>query len=304
MGSKASLSESTDDFLAHADDFTRIPGIGPVIQQQLYEAGILRYTQLAALTAEQIAQLVANLPLLSAERIARQNWPAQARALAAQSGPDEHGAADSRLRYATFSVELLLDHLSRVYRTRVVHLQDGDESGWAGWDQARMIDFLSRHATLDSAATTADAAVAPASEYAELPEPPQGRSAIATQEGLWLEIGEIRLGETTPTVQPGEAADTTRAHALLDFRLNGARAAEAHAETLPFTAALLAYPLAGEQVLILATRRDQLSSNHSDHELSFEFELPEQGRYQLVGTIVFADAGVVGSVLGPVLRII
>ncbi|HEX5688931.1 MAG TPA: hypothetical protein VFX76_02965 [Roseiflexaceae bacterium] len=298
MGSKASVSEDTDEFLPHADDFTRIPGIGPVIQQQLYEAGIIRYAQLAALTAEQIGQLVANLPLLSTERIAKQNWPAQAHALAAQSGLDEHGAADGRLRYATFSVELLLDPSSRVRRTRVAHLQDGDESGWAGWDHARMIDFFAKHATLESAARIAEAA------EARVTVPPHAHSALATNDGLWLEIGEIRLGEAPQASYPGKATGTTRAQAQLVFRLNGARAAQAHAETLPFAASLLAYPLAGKQMLILDSWREQLSSSYIEQELSFEFDLPQKGRYQLVATIVIADAGVVGSALGPVLRII
>ena len=44
--------------------------------------------------------------------------------------------------YATFVVSLLLDKQGNVRRTRVVHVQTGDEQKWAGWDQERLLAFL------------------------------------------------------------------------------------------------------------------------------------------------------------------
>ncbi|MCS6881569.1 MAG: hypothetical protein RMK84_09455 [Oscillochloridaceae bacterium] len=66
------------------DDFTRIAGIGPVIKRQLYAAGIRTFQQLAAIAPEDIIRLAKDLPLLSVERIIRQDWTGQARRLAAE----------------------------------------------------------------------------------------------------------------------------------------------------------------------------------------------------------------------------
>jgi hypothetical protein len=139
-----------------ADDFRLINGIGPGVAQRLYSASILTFAQLGALSPEEIAPLVADLAGLSAERIAKQDWSGQARELAAEQVVSEDDTLDlapleprdelatptSRRHYATFTVELLLDEENGVRRTRVRHVQDGNEDSWAGWHGSRLIDFF------------------------------------------------------------------------------------------------------------------------------------------------------------------
>src|SRR6266545_4105800 len=81
-----------------ADDFRLISGIGPAVESRLHSAGILTFAQLAALSPDDIAALVAGLTGLSAERIVKQGWIGQARELAAEMAsepqPDEATPAD------------------------------------------------------------------------------------------------------------------------------------------------------------------------------------------------------------------
>jgi hypothetical protein len=56
------------------------------------------------------------------------------------------GEGDERQRYATFTLEFLLDEESQTRRTRVVHIQSGNEQTWAGWQEGRLINFLTRRA--------------------------------------------------------------------------------------------------------------------------------------------------------------
>jgi hypothetical protein len=49
--------------------------------------------------------------------------------------------------YATFIVELLQAASGEVRRTRVVHVQTNVEQRWAGWDGARLLQFILTQAT-------------------------------------------------------------------------------------------------------------------------------------------------------------
>lgn len=63
-----------------ADDLKRINGIGPGIERSLNELGIWHFRQIAALDLENVAWLDRRLPVRG--RIERQEWVAQAQALA------------------------------------------------------------------------------------------------------------------------------------------------------------------------------------------------------------------------------
>jgi len=166
MASKRSQA-SGDVAPAGADDFNLIRGIGPAVASRLYSAGILTYAQLGALSPEDLAALVSNLPGMSAERIAKQDWIGQARALAPAEPRNEAAALADRQHYATFTVELLLDADGDVRRTRVAHIQSGEEEPWGGWDEARLMDFLARRGALRRGPVE----LAPAVEEATMPAP-------------------------------------------------------------------------------------------------------------------------------------
>jgi NADH-quinone oxidoreductase subunit E len=62
------------------DDLKLISGVGPVLEGRLNALGITKWSQVAALTSEQIAQVEGSLNF--AGRVARDNWLAQAEVLA------------------------------------------------------------------------------------------------------------------------------------------------------------------------------------------------------------------------------
>ena len=131
------------------DDFTLIKGIGPVIAARIRDTGIATFSQLAVLST---ADITARIDGVSARRIIRERWTNQARKLARQ-GPTAdqqpgRSAAESRQHYATFTVELLLDEYNSVRRTRVTQIQPEAEEAWAGWQDARLMDFFVRQAGL------------------------------------------------------------------------------------------------------------------------------------------------------------
>ncbi len=139
-----------------ADDLKLIRGIGPQIAALLYDAGIHSYAQLASLSADVLVALLPDVKGLSAERINKQDWIGQARRLAsvvAQADPDrDDPPAQGCQRYTTYAVELLVDEADEVRRTRVSHVQSGDEVSWAGWEQTRLVDFIVEHAGLSEQA--------------------------------------------------------------------------------------------------------------------------------------------------------
>ncbi|MBI1880750.1 MAG: hypothetical protein HYR94_21445 [Chloroflexi bacterium] len=133
-----------------ADDFKQIKGIGPAVERRLHDAGIFTFAQLAALAPLDIATLVSHMADLSAERIVQQDWVGRARLLASNpTEPSPNSITDGdQQRYATFSVELLLDDAVEVRRTRIKYIQDGAEDAWAGWEEARLMNFVARYAPL------------------------------------------------------------------------------------------------------------------------------------------------------------
>ncbi|MCB1851089.1 MAG: hypothetical protein KDI83_09975 [Gammaproteobacteria bacterium] len=64
------------------DDLTRIQGIGKVLQQRLYEEGVVSYYQIATWDADEIARIEDEvLGSRFSGRVARDQWQAQARDL-------------------------------------------------------------------------------------------------------------------------------------------------------------------------------------------------------------------------------
>jgi hypothetical protein len=136
-----------------ADDFQIIRGIGLVIERKLHSAGVSTYAQLASMSPAQLAALFPDFTLLSEDRITRQDWVGQARELAAKYPAmaiveEEEVKPHNGQHYAVFTVELLLDEMNIVRRTRVMHVQSQKENTWAGWDDRRLIRYFIEKAEL------------------------------------------------------------------------------------------------------------------------------------------------------------
>jgi hypothetical protein len=95
-----------------------------------------------------------------------------------------------------------------------------------------------------------------------------------------------------------------RVRARLDFRLSGPGAAEIAAQGHWSTIQIVACELASGDSHLLAAGQERLLPNQLDYTSTLEFVLPDDGRYQLVGTVVIPEAQLIGSTLGPVLNVI
>lgn len=130
----------------NSDDLKLIHGIGKAIETHIHAAGIHTYSQLAVLTPEELAGLILNVAGVTPEKIASMDWIGQAGRLASQKENFKRAAISSateeRQHYSTFTVELLLDRGNKIRRTRVVHVQTGNESAWAGWIPSQLENLI------------------------------------------------------------------------------------------------------------------------------------------------------------------
>ena len=157
------------------DDFTRISGIGKVLDGRLHQAGVTSYADLAGLNPEEIAALLADAVAVSPGRIGNEDWTGQAAKLAReadipQAGPAEEavtitqGAAASvpetlaagdaaGLHYQSFVVRVLLhDADGRIANTTVQHVGSGTERRWPGLDKPGLLNFISAYLSPRAAA--------------------------------------------------------------------------------------------------------------------------------------------------------
>ncbi len=305
-----------------ADDFKVIRGIGPVVESRLHSAGILTLAQLAAMLPADVAALVAGL---SANRIAKQNWIGQARKLASKRTPAKlrkaAAALQGRQHYATFTLELLLDEGNNVRRTRVVHVQDGDEDAWANWEDARLIDFVVKHAALQPQPTkptpSHEAETGLTKESDERAMRPAEARTEELPANLRLVVGDISLEEVLAGWEVDEQGLPKRLRVKIDFQLSGQAAYLLNTQQSPYFVQVLACDLATGQTTVLAADKRQLqpfSRLAADQQglqwyplaytTTVEFGLPSIGRYQLLGTVLFPDSNTVGTGLGPIFKVI
>jgi hypothetical protein len=311
-----------DELVQRHDDFTRIVGVGPVIERQLHEAGVVTYAQLGALSPDQIAGLVGNLPLLSVERIAKQDWPGQARRLAADSTSQNDGSQESpqlHQHYATFHIELLLTSLGAVRRTRVVHVQSGEEQSWAGWDEELLRASFRQQAALPAPAGAGPhpelppATAAPTHDTAGQPHAPLAPAEPAHSDQppapdergpLQLAIAEIALDELPADAGRPGPPPAKHVRATIQLRLAGAGARRIAADQLWCAFQLLACNLESGSTAVLAAGRLRLATGQLAYAPAVEFPLPEPGRYQLVGIALLLDEALLAYALGDVLRVL
>jgi hypothetical protein len=136
--------------MARKDDFTQIHGIGPGIKKRLHEAGIHTFNQLATLSPGKIHEKVGNLIGVRENQQLKviHDWIEQAGRLAAKSDLDnaetERTIPDGHMHYASFTVKLTLDEDNYIRFTRVVDVQSQSGDGWSGWEEGRLLDFITK----------------------------------------------------------------------------------------------------------------------------------------------------------------
>jgi hypothetical protein len=126
-------------------DLKEVRGIGRKVEARLKAAGIMDLGQLARTPANELAAILAGLPgKFDTDRILRENWVAQAAALAAHpAGQAETVETMAPIRH-NFTVEVRRAVAGgRIESSRVVHVQTGDEETWRGWSpQQQLVAFI------------------------------------------------------------------------------------------------------------------------------------------------------------------
>jgi hypothetical protein len=118
------------------------------VEARLKAAGIDDLGHLARTPVNEVAAILTGLAgKFDAGRIAREDWLAQAGALAARSvGETEAADAVAPVRH-NFTVEVRVDLAGRqIGSARIVHVQTRDEESWHGWNPDRLVAFIEERA--------------------------------------------------------------------------------------------------------------------------------------------------------------
>jgi hypothetical protein len=302
MGKHPHRADPSAPGAPQADDLKRIPGIGPVIERHLHERGVRTFAQLATRTPEELAGLVAHLPLLSAERIVRQDWIGRARALAREplgSAAERDPAQQREQRSATFALELRLDRRNQVVHTHVMHEQDGAEASWAGWSAEQLLAFIHTHAVDPGSIPAEDAPMTPetTAQPPAATDPPLPGSLPGSTD-LTLEPGTLHV-ETVPLAE----ADAPGLQAMLTFHFGGTVAQQLVAAGAPYGVAVLAADTTTGAIQSLGALHGRLHPGRLSYETLVELVPPQAGRFLVFGVVTVVQAGLITSMRGPILRV-
>lgn len=161
---------------AGADDFTRIRGISPKIALRLYDAGIMTFSKLAAMTAEQIVGRIGSSSGMTVDVVNKRDWIGQAAKLASHSFlPSD---TETSLHEVSYVLEFLLDSQNKVRQTKILHVKSNEEQLWEGWQSDRLVGFFAGRTELslpEEAKPRLEAAKTPPGEA-----PPEKRPAKAS----------------------------------------------------------------------------------------------------------------------------
>ena len=281
-----------------ADNFQMIRGIGKATEQRLHAAGISSYADLAALSTQQIVERL-GLKGMAATNAERNDWSSQAKQLALQAAASQPASepiqaaapepAPRRRHYATFLVELLLGEESEVRRTRVKHIQEGEQSTWAGWEDGRLVSFFVEHAALRQ----------PDQFVGQVAMPTQPAGAVPGLEELLVDVGELEIDEVG-----APAGEGSKLRAEMSFQVSGLAADQAKSQHAGYFVHVLAYMISTGDTIVLSATQRQLDSDTGTYTVSLDFAPPKVGHYQLLGTVVLSEYDAVGAAVGPKLRVI
>jgi hypothetical protein len=181
-----------------SDDFKLIKGITPSIEGRLREAQIFTFSQLAAITPANLAELIGGFGGVSEERIIEQNWLGQARELAPISSKkqDEEAVPVSDIENEGFVVDLFLDGEKQVRKTQVLQVKSGEGDEWEGWDETRLINFFIRRTEMRLSEKRHEAEAAVATAKTVISDEPA--SSPAERSGSQAGVVNLRSVETIP----------------------------------------------------------------------------------------------------------
>jgi hypothetical protein len=195
-------------------------------------------------------------------------------------------------------VELLIGEDGEVRRTRVVYVQKGAQTTWAGWEGDRLVQFFIEQSALNSHEEKPLLALQQKTPMERIAE--DGGSIFDLQ----VDIAELFF--EPPDEQPQELAgfEASKMRANLSFEVSGLSAHQVLSRQSPFRIQILAYFFETAETIVLATRKVQLPIFEPVYSTAIDFNRPDVGRYQLLATVVCPEYEAFGVAVGPVLQVV
>jgi hypothetical protein len=300
------------------DDFLKIKGIGQSIAQALIELNITRYEQIASLTPEQLAGLLhPRLTNVTAQRIAKDDWPGQARSLQGsrtpgQKSPDaDPDSSDSRQTLSQMAHDgwrELADFFVSFgnvtgeetgLKTRVHYSQGDQYMEWDGIAASNLLDWMINQAGL-----------APQLKLEQTPSESPDRKIDPVLPGSNNQEGHITITniwvsevQIPSNAERGEVSHRVQIEADIQFNETGSQVEGASPVEMSVDIYLVNV-VTGDS-LFYETPPTSIRRANEAVQFKFDFEIPPPGSYQLyiMGRLLPDRRG--SSLLpGPILRVV
>ena len=319
------LNQELDRPTGSRDDLQQIKGIGQTIAQALESLGIYRYADLADFTPDSLADLLkVKIPSISPQRIERNDWLGQARALAhsqqkpqtpqdeakkipvSSAQPHERNtkrtSKDNWRELGDFFVSFgyVINSKKEERLQTKVHYSQGDKFEW--WDGIvtdKLVNWMLNQANLS--------ALIDAEAQTEMEAPIERFSQAMVEETtlleLFLDLSNLWVSEVKMPVSVIEPSQATMLRAECRLSLSGPAARELTEDRGPFTIELYLVDTHTNQSNLVASYAGRLRPNELGYEIQQDFPIPPAGRYQLYLVAKLLPLGTaVTHLQGPIIR--
>lgn len=267
------------------DDFRKIKGIGDVTAQTLNKLGIRTYAELAQFTSARLVELLkGKIPALSLHRIAKDDWPSQARSLMnkTKKKPEEaqekpsHRETWRELADFFISFGYSIDDQGREHlQTKVHHSQADKLYEWDGIASDQLIAWILKQANLPEPAPAEGQltkAPLPSSQSLQMGDNKPVLMALSD-----VAVNEINAPEGSATGQPEnilriETQLTLPGGELLDETLDHAA----------YAVEVYLIDMQTHENQLVNTYSDYLSAGNQRYSITRDIKIPDAGRYQLI----------------------
>jgi hypothetical protein len=293
-----------EDPTGDMDDFQQIKGIGPSIAQALHASSVHRYADLVNYTPEELVNLLSpKVAFITIQRIERDNWLEQARALAATQGEGDESSDANELPSAapglinTSGAANHIKHPAASWReiadffvsfghevdpqgdlrlvTRVHHSQADRFEQWQGVATEQLILWMLTQARLTDTEV----------EY-QPPEPQyevrlKSPELAPPEEEAQIEISDLWISQVeAPTTVDG-VPQSGRLRLVSKVTLTGPDAIHLTYERNPYNIQVYLVDTETNQSNCTSIYNSQLAPEELSYEIQQDFPTPKRGRYQV-----------------------
>ena len=201
------------------------------------------------------------------------------------------------------------------WQTRAYHEEADGRATWPGMADDALMEWMRSRAGLPAKASVREPiaatplaeppAVVPTEALAlQSPAELAPPASIAELPGdLRVALDDMELEEILIEQQVGEPEPARRLRAQIAIHLAGAGAHLAAADQSPYAVQVLSYELASGNITILASDQQELRPELLDYTTAIDFDVPQVGNYQLLGTVLLPNEQAAAVTLGPLLTV-